>query len=64
MSKHRAALQNAVACCTGTVGAAYVDDDGSVQVVGNTNELELADLFERAAGVLRARVDPSATTLD
>jgi hypothetical protein len=59
------ALTIAVANYEGTCGAAYIDGTtGQLKVATNTNQLELADLFERAAGMLRAQVDPSATTLD
>jgi hypothetical protein len=57
-------LSTAVAEHPSTCGAAYIDGAGNVRTLGNTNQLELADLFERAAGMLRAQVDPNATTLD
>lgn len=49
----------------GACAAAYVDDTGALRVTSNgTPRAELAELLERAAGMLRASDDPNATTLD
>lgn len=60
------ALSVAVASYTeGACAAAYVDNTGQLRVTSNgTPRAELAELLERAAGMLRAADDPSATTLD
>lgn len=47
------ALRSALEATPGTCGTAYIDAGGELKILGNTNGLELADLFDRAAAKLR-----------